>query len=419
MSPGSSRRNAAVLLAAVASLCVLAWLWSGPLYVASPDGGPLPDGPPAAPAAVLAPRARGGAYHLPHPLNAGAAACGYALTRGQWTAAAVPAACPAAGAPARYASCGGEPARRWEYGPAARACAPRHYTRAAAGALLSSRWVAFVGDSISRSVCVALMAALGAPAQAFTYDRHADFERALDPGVRVSFHWAPFPENATALVDRMRSGADGSAGPDVVLLATALWPMLHVRDAGAYGARLRELARASRAALAERWPANRQPVLLAAAATEVFPELLAAPAKREAMTPAAVDAYNRALAGSGLLAGEGPYGLLDMFALTHGGCGGRAWRLGGLPAARALPTSALTRGRRLLPCRVRAGVQLRRRALQDPGVRSRGAGDAQRGAAVPGAARRGVLGGAVTALAPPGLFGRRTHSIHLCARVQL
>jgi hypothetical protein len=38
------------------------------------------------------------------------------------------------------------------------------------------------------------------------------------------------------------------------------------------------------------------------------------------MTPEAVDNYNKALQKAGVLAPQGPFGLLDMFSITYG-CG--------------------------------------------------------------------------------------------------
>lgn len=219
----------------------------------------------------------------------------------------------------QYALSGAVAVRRWEWHAAARACGARHLDLAAIRSTLAGKWVAFVGDSIARNMCAALMRGLDAPPSAFVFDRHADFERALDPGVKLTFHWSPFPENTTALFTGWRRAKK----PDVVVVTTALWHILHIGDAVRYERELRTLAAAAGAMLPKRGGgAPASPLLMVASATEVHPGRMTTPEKRASMTPAAVDAYNAALAASGALAAVGgqggSFGLLDLFQITHG-----------------------------------------------------------------------------------------------------
>jgi hypothetical protein len=297
--------------AATAALAVLL------LLAAVGGGGPYFLAPPPV-------TRRAAPFRLPR-----AAGCGAALNAGAWTRRPVTASGPACAA--RYASCGADAARRWEFGAEARACGARRRAAAEARAALAGRRLACVGDSVARLLCAAVLAAAGAPPEALVFERHADFERRLEGNGNgegdavVAFYWRPFPANATALLREWAGAAGGAAAgaaarPDLVLVSAALWHMLHARDAAAFGAAVSELAGAA-AALAAATPASAPaPALVLASVTETHPARMAAAAKVAAMTPAAVDAYNAALAGAGALAPGGPLALLDASALTHG-CG--------------------------------------------------------------------------------------------------
>ena len=235
--------------------------------------------------------------------------------------------------------------RRWQWGDAAQACGAARLDRDAARDLLAGKWIAFVGDSISRNLCVALLRMLGADASAFSFQRHSDFNRTLPGGVSVSFHWRPFPENATALVSAWRH----EKKPAVVIATTALWHMLYYTDDVAYRTRLSTLATATRDML-PKLPNVPKPLMVLATGSELHEEHLTSPAKRAAMTQQRVDAYNKAVQAAGVLAPEGPYGMLDLFSMTHGELG---WLW------------ALCLGGRCCCCRVR-GCGAARRSLTLP-----------------------------------------------------
>ncbi len=63
---------------------------------------------------------------------------------------------------------------------------------------------------------------------------------------------------------------------------------------------------------------GRQPALLLASTTDTFTNRQPTEKKRKRMTPQNVDAYNRAMMEEGVVGGKGPFGLLDLFALTRG-----------------------------------------------------------------------------------------------------
>lgn len=157
------------------------------------------------------------------------------------------------------------------------------------------------------------MRVLGAEPSAYVFERHADFQRSLPGNVSITFHWRPFPENTTALITKWRY----EKKPTLVVTTTSLWHMLYYTDADLYRTGLDALLSATRDMM-PKLASTAKPHLILATGTEIHPQLLTAPAKREAMTPARVDAYNAALQASSLLAPRGPYGMLDMFSMTYG-----------------------------------------------------------------------------------------------------
>lgn len=157
------------------------------------------------------------------------------------------------------------------------------------------------------------MRSLGAEASAFIFQRHADFERSLPGNITVTFHWNPFPENTTLLMDTWRH----ERKPALIVTTTSLWHMLYYSDADLYRTQLERMLEATQNML-PKLPDVPKPVMVLATGTEVHPELLVTPAKRAAMTQKQVDAYNQALDDAGLLAPRGPFGMLDMFSMTHG-----------------------------------------------------------------------------------------------------
>lgn len=216
-----------------------------------------------------------------------------------------------------YASCNLEAVRRWEWGPAAQSCGAQYFLRSAAQELLAGRWVACVGDSIARNLCAGVMRVLGAPPSAFLFDKHTDFERTIavegQDAVKISFTWAPFPQNASETILGWRH----EKKPALLVTSVALWHMLYEQDAAMYGQELIRLSEAT-AEMIPKLSDVAKPVTVLTTGTEVHHERLLTAEKRAAMTSVAVDAYNEALQGAGALAPSGPFGMLDMFAITYG-----------------------------------------------------------------------------------------------------
>ena len=204
--------------------------------------------------------------------------------------------------------------------------------------------MACLGDSIARHICAGLMRTLGAPSSDFIFDKHGDFERLLDANldatsndddddddddddtndsdslIRLTFHWHPFPENATQAL----SSWSRPTKPDVLITAVTLWHMLHLRSPEKFSTEVAALGAATTAFLqrgtgvGEMHVQTAHPVVLLSTASEVHGEKLVSGEKRAAMTSGAVDAYNAAIERAGALAPQGPFGMLDMLSLTYG-----------------------------------------------------------------------------------------------------
>ena len=177
--------------------------------------------------------------------------------------------------------------------------------------------MACVGDSIARNLCAGLMRVLGAPASAYLFDKHSNFERTIavegKDAVKVSFYWAPYPQNASETILQWRH----EKKPSLIVTSVALWHMLHINDAADYGQELVRLSEAT-AEMLPKSPDVVKPVTVLTTGTEVHHERLLTVEKRAAMTSSAVDSYNEALQAAGALAPSGPFGMLDMFSVTYG-----------------------------------------------------------------------------------------------------
>ncbi|GAB4823603.1 hypothetical protein N2152v2_010649 [Parachlorella kessleri] len=237
--------------------------------------------------------------------------CSIRVQEGRWTDWPLPASC--ADSNSGYGTCGATAVRRWAYSPQAIRCGARRYDHTAIQGLLLGKRVAFVGDSVTRLLCGALLRASGSQGQVVKL-KHQDFEYQLEGDIVASFLWRPFPRNVT---EQYKEWEIAKTAPDVVISSVSLWHMLHTTNASAFGS---EMAALKGAAQAYSGMVGSRSVLLLGSTTETFTNRQPTARKRKNMTPGQVDAYNEALAKQGLLQPEGPFRLLDMFALTQG-CG--------------------------------------------------------------------------------------------------
>lgn len=136
------------------------------------------------------------------------------------------------------------------------------------------------------------------------------------------------------------------------MLSAGLWHMLHITDVQSFSLELSQLKAAAVSFLARTvqarlrlssqrpWPHRSQAVVVYAqerrvsaqslcvvlqappvsffSISEVYPPKLKTEEKRVHLTPANVDAYNLAMAKSGVLSPSGPFHLVDIHSLTRG-----------------------------------------------------------------------------------------------------
>lgn len=112
--------------------------------------------------------------------------------------------------------------------------------------LLNGSWVVVAGDSQARFVALSLLnLVLGSGSEAMgsvreeLFKRHSDYSVVVkEIGMKLDFVWAPYEKD---LDDLVVSYKKRSKYPDVVIMGSGLWHMLHVNNASDFGFRLKEL----------------------------------------------------------------------------------------------------------------------------------------------------------------------------------
>ncbi|KAL6642768.1 hypothetical protein ACP70R_020949 [Stipagrostis hirtigluma subsp. patula] len=256
------------------------------------------------------------ASFLPHPgttwpsVASSSASCATALHRVSWTDAA------AGGV--------GGAGRSWAWPPSLAAnCGFARLSRDDASLLLNGSWVMVAGDSQARLLVLALLRLLLDPAAAAAaepelFRRHSDYRAAVPArGISVDFVWAPFESNLTRLLREDLRLAPRM--PDVLVLGSGLWHMLHVTDAACYGDALASVAEAARSLRAP-LPVP-PPHMFWIGLPRLVNHMLNTDAKRARMNHTMLQAYDREVDQRGILRRDGgPFRLLDVGKLTQG-CG--------------------------------------------------------------------------------------------------
>ncbi|KAL6785998.1 hypothetical protein ACKKBG_A00995 [Auxenochlorella protothecoides x Auxenochlorella symbiontica] len=186
------------------------------------------------------------------------------------------------------ATCNASSSQQWAFSSPARACGARYLDPTYLRRALKGQTMMFIGDSITRHLAAALLRAVGSTDEVVV--GHADFDLTL-PGrdARLSFLWRPYPWNVTeALLEEVPALP---RPPSVVIASFCLWHALHVRDADAFAEDAAELSAAA-AKVGARLPGLR---LLLCTCPHTVTALQGTAAKREALTPRRVAAYDAAL----------------------------------------------------------------------------------------------------------------------------
>ncbi|XP_042503310.1 uncharacterized protein LOC122080438 isoform X2 [Macadamia integrifolia] len=122
------------------------------------------------------------------------------------------------------------------------ACGFQKLSRSDASDLLNGSWVVVAGDSQARLVVLSLLNLVMGPGEMESvrgdlFKRHSDYRAVIDEiGLKLDFVWAPYNRNLTSLLMDFKANHQY---PDVLVIGSGLWHMLHVNNASDYGVSLR------------------------------------------------------------------------------------------------------------------------------------------------------------------------------------
>lgn len=245
--------------------------------------------------------------------NATVWACPVAYHRGSWTRDAVAGAQCQDTKKSIYIGCSLVAERRWRFQEYDGYHPPESHVIQDSDVFRKASSISFVGDSIARKVLVSLLESMHVEQKDLVFTRHSDYTY-VGGGVTVRLHWAPFPENATALLQKW---SDKNEAPDVVILSVSLWHMLHIHNTSLFE---QDIADLRQAVVDHRNRTRHQTNYILMSSPEVYNDHLKSLQKKKYMTYSNTDAYNNILVQSGLFRehGNGPCTMLDVFRVTHG-----------------------------------------------------------------------------------------------------
>ncbi|KAL5743603.1 hypothetical protein ACOSP7_026470 [Xanthoceras sorbifolium] len=217
------------------------------------------------------------------------------------------------------------------------ACDFQKLSKSDASDLLNGSWVVVAGDSQARLVVLSLLHLVLNEKRMDSirgdlFKRHSDYNIVVDEiGMKLDFVWAPYVSNLTDLVMKYKVKR---SYPDVLVVGSGLWHMLHINNASDYGVHL-QLLKNSVVSLLPFSPelgtngpvtgsvSIRSPHLFWLGMPMLINGMLNTGEKREKMKDAMWHAYDKALGNSKLLRQTGgPLILLDIQSLTWN-CGPR------------------------------------------------------------------------------------------------
>ena len=212
------------------------------------------------------------------------------------------------------------------------ACDFQKIGRNDAGDLLNGSWVMIAGDSQTRFFTLSLLDLILLEDEMVSvrgdlFKRHSDYHVVVDRlGLKIDFIWAPYETNLTQVVGEL---SKNQSYPDVLVMGSGLWHMLHITNSADYAESLEGLA-GSMAPLvgSVRVPdlgsvsSRSQPHLFWLGMPMLINSMLNTEEKKEKMTNVTQYAYVRGLRNANLLRPNGPFVLLDMQSLSEN-CGAR------------------------------------------------------------------------------------------------
>ncbi|KAB2612271.1 hypothetical protein D8674_034587 [Pyrus ussuriensis x Pyrus communis] len=229
----------------------------------------------------------------------------------------------------------------WPSSFAVSACGFQKLGRFDASDLLNGSWVVVAGDSQARLVALSLLSLVldSGPLEKVNKDlfkRHSDYQIVVgEIGMRLDFIWAPYTVNLTNLVSKFKRNRNF---PDVLVMGSGLWHMLHFTNASDFRVQLQSLRRSAASLLpvspetvserpetisASGSGSARTPHLFWVGMPTLINSMLNTEEKREKMTDVMRGEYDKELQKSKLLRKSGgPLWLLDIESLSWN-CGVR------------------------------------------------------------------------------------------------
>ncbi|KAF3791232.1 hypothetical protein EJ110_NYTH07708 [Nymphaea thermarum] len=199
--------------------------------------------------------------------------------------------------------------------------------------LLNGSWIVVAGDSEARLFVLSLLMVMlesTSEIEGDLFKRHSDYHLVIeDHGVKVDFVWAPYVSNLTNVLKEFEISHQY---PDVLVMGSGLWHMLHYTNSSDYGLSLGLFRRLLDSLLpltpevGSDGPISgsvsvKSPHMFWLGMPTLINSMLNTQEKREKMTDRACEDYNREVGQSRLLKQSGgPLMLLDVGSLTHN-CG--------------------------------------------------------------------------------------------------
>ncbi|XP_022997835.1 uncharacterized protein LOC111492676 [Cucurbita maxima] len=229
--------------------------------------------------------------------------------------------------------------KSWKWGRSAPVivCDFQKFDPMDAADLLNGSWVVVAGDSQARLIALSLLdlildsQRMGA-IRGDLFKRHSNYQIVIDEsGMKLDFIWAPYASNLTDLMAEFKLNL---SYPDVIIMGSGLWHMLHFTNASDFQLSLDSLRRSvvslipSTPNLDSEAPltgsiSTRTPHLFWIGMPTLINSMLNTEEKRKKMTDLMKVAYDESLRKSKLLRSSGgPLLLLDIETLSWN-CGVR------------------------------------------------------------------------------------------------
>ncbi|KAL1348580.1 hypothetical protein HN51_024560 [Arachis hypogaea] len=218
----------------------------------------------------------------------------------------------------------------WRRSSSVESCEFQRLKRHHVSDLLNGSWVMVAGDSQARFFTMALLGLVldserMESVRESLFKRHSNYHVVVaEMGMKLDFIWAPYTTNLTDLVMEFK---ENHVYPDLLVMGSGLWHMLHINNASEYGVELRVL-RSSVASLLPISPefgsvSVRSPHLFWLGMPTLVNSMLNTQEKKEKMTDLVTVEYEREVERSNILRKfGGPFQLLDMGSLSWN-CGNK------------------------------------------------------------------------------------------------